>query len=123
MKQLYPDLWQSKRQTSGILNTYTYYLQTPDANFLIYNTGDSEDLDHVEQLGGIEYQLLTHRDEAGASLTRIQERFGATLMFSELEAEAISNHAKADAYFEKGDHSLGDIEVLETPGHTGGSVS
>ena len=122
MKQLCPDLWQSKRYSSGMLNTYAYLLQHPDGNFLIYNTGDAEDLDHIEQLGGIRYQLIAHRDEAGESLSRIQQRFGSTLMLSECEAAAISQYAQADRYFSKGDHQLGDLTVLETPGHTGGSV-
>ena len=123
MKQIYPDLWQSKRHSSGILNTHAYLLAHPDGNILIYNTNNEEDLQHIEDLGGIRYQLLTHRDEAGASLNRIRERFGSTLMFSESEAEAISQYAKADRFFDDGDHKLGDIDVLETPGHTSGSVS
>ena len=122
MKQLYPDLWQSKRYSSGMLNTYAYLLQHPDGNILIYNTGDAEDLDAIEQLGGIRYQLITHRDEAGESLSRIQQRFDSALMVAEYEAPAISQYAKADRYFSEGDHQLDDLTVLATPGHTGGSV-
>ncbi len=123
MEQVYPDLWQTKRHSSGILNSYTYLLEHPDGNILFYNTNNEEDLQYIEDLGGIKYQLLTHRDEAGASLNRIRERFGSTLMFSEGEAEAISKYAKADRFFDYGDHKPGDIDVLETPGHTSGSVS
>ncbi|AWF80285.1 metallohydrolase [Microbulbifer sp. A4B17] len=122
MKQLYPDLWQSKRYSSGILNTHAYLLRHPDGNILIYNTGDSEDLDHIELLGGVRYQLLSHRDEAGESLKRIQQRFGSILMFTKYEAVAINHYAKADRYFNEGDYQLGDLTVLETPGHTDGSV-
>ena len=122
MKQLYPDLWQTPLYSSGMLSSHAYFLRHPDGNVLFYNTGDAAELDHIEQLGGIKYQLLTHRDEAGESLARIQERFGSTLMCTEYEADAISKHARADRYFEDGDHKLGDIDVLQTPGHTGGSV-
>ena len=123
MEQVYPDLWQTKRHSSGILNSYTYLLEHPDGNILFYNTNNEEDLQHIEDLGGIKYQLLTHRDEAGASLNRIRERFGSMLMFSEGEAEAISKYAKADRFFDDGDHKPGDIDVLETPGHTSDCVS
>ncbi len=122
MKQLYPDLWQTSLYSSGILNSHAYFSEHPDGNILFYNMGDAAELDHIEQLGGIKYQMLTHRDEAGASLVRIQQRFGSTLMFSVNEADAISKHAKADHYFENDDYKLGDIHVLQTPGHTRGSV-
>ena len=122
MNPLYPDLWQTSLYSSGMLNSHAYFLEHPDGNILFYNTGDAAELDHIEQLGGIKYQLITHRDEAGPSLVRIKERFGSTLIFSELEADAIRKHAEADRYFETGDHKLGDIHVFQTPGHTGGSV-
>ncbi len=97
MKQVYPDLWQSKRHSSGILNSYAYLLEHPDGNILFYNTNNEEDLQHIEDLVGVKYQLLTHRDEAAASLNRIRERFGSTLMFSEGEAEVIRNTPKPTA--------------------------
>lgn len=122
MKQLYPDLWQTSIYRSGELSSHAYFLLHPAGNILFYSTGDNAELDHIEQLGGIKYQLLTHRDEAGPSLQRIQQRFGSMLMFSEYERDAIGEHALADRYFEVDDHKLGDIDVLHTPGHTGGSV-
>jgi glyoxylase-like metal-dependent hydrolase (beta-lactamase superfamily II) len=122
MKKLYPDLWQSTLYKGGMLSNYAYVLEHPDGNILFYNTGNESDLQHIESLGGLKYQLLTHRDEAGPSLKRIQQRFGSTLMFSELEATAILKHAQADKFFASDDHQLKDISVLMTPGHTDGSV-
>jgi len=122
MKQLYPDLWQTNLYKSGMLSSYAYMLQHPDGNILFYNTNSEADLDHIEQLGGIEYQLLTHRDEAGSSLTRIKKQFNSKLVFSEPEAQAISKYAQADQYFETHDHQFQHITVLQTPGHTDGST-
>lgn len=73
MKQLYDDLWQSERYSSGVLNTHAYFLQREQGNVLFYNTGATNDLDPIDELGGISYQLLTHRDEAGASLAGIKK--------------------------------------------------
>jgi glyoxylase-like metal-dependent hydrolase (beta-lactamase superfamily II) len=123
MKQLYPDLWQTNLFKSGMLNSHAYLLQHPDGNILFYNTNDETDLDKIEQLGGIKYQLLTHRDEAGTSLLRIKERFKSLLVFTEPESQAISKYAQADLFFEPTDNQFAHIEVLHTPGHTEGSVS
>ena len=67
MKQIAPDLWQSSLYQTGILNTHAYFLERPSGNVLFYNTGDDDDLRHISEHGGVAYQLLTHRDEAGAS--------------------------------------------------------
>lgn len=123
MKQIYPDLWQTTMRTSGVVSTHAYLLTHPDGNILFYNTDDPESLNKIEELGGISLQLLTHRDEAGHSLGPIKERFEPTLMFTEFEAAAIAKYAAADEFIQPGDHKIRDIEVLETPGHTGGSVS
>jgi len=122
MKQLYPDLWQSSLYSAGMLNSYAYLLTHPDGNVLFYNTGNEEDLQHIADLGGIKYQLLSHRDEAGHSLKRIRQRFASVLMFSEPEAAAISTYAEADKLFADHDYQLEHIQILHTPGHTDGSV-
>lgn len=122
MKQLYPDLWQTRLYKSRMLSSYAYLLQHPDGNILFYNTNDEIDLQHIAQLGGIKYQFLTHRDEAGASLIRIREQFSSALVVPALEEEAISKHAQADLTFKAGDHLFNHIHVLHTPGHTVGSV-
>ena len=122
MKQIEPDLWQSTRHQSGILNSHAYLLTRPDGNVLFYNTGDDGDLAEIEALGGIRYQLLTHRDEAAPSLKRIRDRFGARLCCSALEAPAARRHAPVDIVFGADDRHLEDIDILHTPGHTDGSV-
>ncbi|WP_421841716.1 MBL fold metallo-hydrolase [Mycobacterium sp.] len=123
MKQLQPDLWQSSRYSSGELNTYAYLVKRPKAgNILFYNTGNEADLAAIDKLGGIEYQLLSHRDEASPSLARIKERFGNKLGCSALEVPSIGAHTEVDLTLKPGDQQLGDVQVIETPGHTDGSV-
>ena len=72
MRQLESDLWQSTVHRSGILSTHAYFLERRGGNVLFYNTGDERDLDRIAELGGIRYQLLSHRDESGPSLDRIR---------------------------------------------------
>lgn len=122
MKQIEPDLWQTSIHRSGILNSHAYFLERPDGNVLFYNTGGDADLASIEGRGGIRYQLLTHRDEAGPSLKRIAERFGSSLCCSALEALVIGEDAPVDIVFEAGDSRIGDIEIFHTPGHTDGSL-
>ena len=123
MKQLQEDLWQSTLHSSGILNTHAYFLRRPEGNALFYNTGDDADLDEIEELGGLRFQLLSHRDEAAPSLRRISERFGSQLCCSALEAPTIRGAAPPDVLFGPGERRLDDIEIIHTPGHTEGSLS
>lgn len=122
MKRLEHDLWQSSLHQSGILRTHAYLLRRPEGNVLFYNTAADRDLEMIEALGGIRYQLLSHRDESGPSLDRIRERFGSKLCCGALEVPAISGEARVDVVFEDGDCSFVDIEVIHTPGHTDGSL-
>lgn len=51
MKQIYDDVWQSERYSSGILNTDAYLLTRSDGNVLFYKTGLARDLDKITELG------------------------------------------------------------------------
>ena len=122
MRQLERDLWQSTLHQSGILNTHAYFLERPEGNVLFYNTGHDRDLETIAKLGGIRYQLLSHRDESGPSLERIRSCFGSKLGCSSLEAPVVGRDALVDVIFEEGHCSLEDIDVIHTPGHTDGSI-
>lgn len=106
----------------GALNTHAYFLRRPDGNVLFYNTGHDADLDQIAELGGIRFQLLSHRDESGLSLKRIKDLFGSRLCCSALEAPVIGKDAQVDIAFQSSDHRLGDVDIIHTPGHTAGSV-
>lgn len=122
MKQLQPDLWQSSCYRSRMLNSYAYLLQRPDGNILFYNSAEESDLLKIEDLGGVKLQLLTHRDEATPSLRRIKQRFHSQLASSALEAPYLEKHAPVDLILEAGVEQLGDVQIIETPGHTNGSL-
>ena len=106
----------------GTLNTHAYFLRRPEGNVLFYNTGHEGDLEQIAELGGIQFQLLSHRDEAGPSLNRIKELFGSKLCCSALEAPLVGKDAQVDVTFQVEDHHLGDIDIIHTPGHTAGSI-
>ena len=90
---------------------------------LFYNTGDEGDLAQIEGLGGIRYQLLTHRRRSGALAEAHQGTVRLpALCCSAPEAPAAGRHAPVDIVFGADDRRLGDIDVLHTPGHTDGSL-
>ena len=122
MRQLERDLWQSTVHRSGILNTHAYFLERRGGNVLLYNLGDERDLETIDELGGIRYQVLSHRDESGPSLESIRSRFGSKLYCSAREVPFVGRDAPVDVIFDEGDCSLEDIEVIHTPGHTDGSI-
>ena len=121
MEKIAPDLWQTTLH-SGLPNSYAYFLERKKGNILFYNTNNADDLNQIENLGGIKYQLLTHRDEAGSSLQRIKERFNTILACSELEVPAVSRYTSVDLPLKPENQQLEDISIIETPGHTNGSL-
>lgn len=122
MKQLRPDLWQTSRYQSGMLSSHAYYLQTEQGNLLIYNTADPSELEQIKALGGINAQLVTHRDEATPSLARIQHQFQSRLFCSEKELVSVAKYARAEVVTEADSGDFYGIQILATPGHTDGSL-
>lgn len=128
MEQLEPDLWQtSPRAVADGVLTRAYLLTKPSGNLLIYNLGEDQedDLQSIEELGGVSMQVLSHRDEASPALHKVRDRFAARLAYHEADAQAIREQADADLWIAPGcdDPTLADVEVLHTPGHTPGSVT
>ena len=70
-------------------------------------------------------QVLSHRDESSPALNDVRARFGSRLACSELEISAISADAVPDLIVgpDCDDPALDGLEILETPGHTDGSIS
>lgn len=122
MKKLTADLWQSTLHNSGMLSSHAYFLTTNEGNFLLYNTANEQDLAQIETLGGIDYQLLTHRDEAAPSLSKIKQRFGSQLVCSDIERPFVNKHCDVDIALASDQSNIGAVEVLATPGHTDGSL-
>lgn len=124
MKQIYDDLWQTELEKpfAGV-QTHAYLLQCPEDNVLFYNTGHTEEINHIAKMGGIKYQYLSHRDETGPSLNIIKQRFSSELCCHEKEKPAISKSCEVDITFTENTKHFSNIEIIYTPGHTEGSIS
>jgi glyoxylase-like metal-dependent hydrolase (beta-lactamase superfamily II) len=91
-------------------------------NILFYSSGLHEEYEHIQKLGGITHQYLSHSDEAGPALAEIRKIFGSKLCCHRLEEPAVSKAAPVDYRFDKRETMPGNVEVIPTPGHTPGSV-
>jgi glyoxylase-like metal-dependent hydrolase (beta-lactamase superfamily II) len=122
MKQIFPDLWQSRSEHpfAGV-TSHAYLLVRETGNILLYSTGLRDEYQHIKELGGIAHQYLSHRDEAGPALAEIREFFGSKLWCHRLEEPSIAKFAPVDSLFDKREVVNG-VEVIPTPGHTDGSV-
>ena len=123
MKQIFPDLWQTRAEHpfAGV-TSHAYLLVRDTGNILFYSSGLKDEYQHIRELGGITHQYLSHRDEAGPALAEIKELFGSKLCCHRLEEPSISKVTSVDCLFDKRGALLKDIEVIPTPGHTDGSV-
>jgi len=122
MKQIYPDLWQTAPEHPFLgVTSHAYLLTTDDGNVLFYNSGIIE-YDKITALGGIRFQFLSHRDEAGPGLDRIKKHFRSQVLCHRLEAPSVEKYTSVDEVFDEAEVRLGSIDVIPTPGHTNGSV-
>ncbi|GLQ89043.1 MBL fold metallo-hydrolase [Dyella flagellata] len=123
MKQLFPDLWETREEHPfhGV-TTHAYLLTQDRGNALFYSTGIGEELLEIQRLGGVSRQYLSHRDEAGQPLATIKKMFGNQLCCDALEVNAISQYSKIDVVFEGPSVEPDKVEVIQTPGHTAGST-
>lgn len=122
MQQIQPDLWETAVESPFPgLTTHAYLLIRNSGNVLFYNTSKREEIDAMASLGGVAYQLLSHRDELGDSLRLIRERYGAKLGCHQREESDCARHCPPDILFDQREQLLEDIEVIPTPGHSPGS--
>lgn len=125
MKQIRPDLWET-RSYSPFPGLHTHaYLWTPrhGDNVLFYSPGDDSDLDTIAELGGVARQYLSHRDEAGPMVATIAARFGARLHAPAAEVDDIGRFAPVDVPLGRRHVDDLGIEIIPSPGHTPGSTS
>ncbi len=123
MRQLQPDLWETEVESPFPgLTTHAYLYQREQGNVLFYNTSNQVELAQFSRLGGLTYQFLSHRDEVGASLVVIRERFEAKLGIHFKDQDALLDLIQPDLVFTDRQFLLDDVEVIPTPGHTAGSV-
>ncbi len=119
------DLWQTRMDTPFPgLTTHAYLWRGPRGNVLFYSPATEADFDAIDALGGVSAQYLSHLDEAGPNLKRIEERFGRRLHAPEAEVGPIAEHARVDVAIGRVRHvDANGVEVLPTPGHSSGSTS
>lgn len=124
MQQVRADLWATRPDVhSERLVTHAHLWVTPDAgNIMFHNTGTDADLDHIELLGGIAHQYLSHRDETGSMLLTHAERFGTRLHSSAVEADDVARVRAPDVTFRDRHVDANGVEVIPAPGHSPGST-
>lgn len=124
MKQIYDDLWQTQLEKPfGGVHTHAYFLKCEEGNVLIYNTSSESDIEQINELGGIKFQYLSHRDEIGDSLIKIRNKFGSSLCCHVYEEPIVAQTCPVDITFSEKVIHFSGIQVILTPGHTAGSLS
>jgi len=123
MKRIQDDVWETtvEKPFPG-LTTHAYLLIRDGGNVLFYNTSHRDDIDIFAALGGVAFQLLSHRDELGDSIAVIRQRYGARLAGHIREQDEFSRIQPPDILFDKREVILGNIEVIPSPGHSPGST-
>lgn len=121
MKQVLSDLWETRTDSPFPGLTTHAYLWTP-ADILFYSPATDADFDSLADLGGVNDQYLSHRDEAGPMLARIADRFGSTLHAPAGDLPDIIDHAHVDVPVTGRYVDYNNIEIIPTPGHSPGSV-
>eukprot|EP00567_Pseudictyota_dubia_P006832 CAMPEP_0197451676 /NCGR_PEP_ID=MMETSP1175-20131217/29783_1 /TAXON_ID=1003142 /ORGANISM="Triceratium dubium, Strain CCMP147" /LENGTH=216 /DNA_ID=CAMNT_0042984479 /DNA_START=164 /DNA_END=814 /DNA_ORIENTATION=- len=102
--------------------TSAFLIKRPGGNAWVYSSSHAGDyIDHVAELGGVNQQLLNHRDEA----SKFSNVLDSPVFCHELEKEAIEQRGcvVSETYTGK-QHKFGDdLIAYHTPGHTRGVTS
>ncbi|MGR2738041.1 MBL fold metallo-hydrolase [Billgrantia sp. Q4P2] len=123
MRHVQPDLWETDVESPFAgLTVHAYLLTRDEGNVLFYNTGHRHEIDRMAELGGVAYQYPSHRDELGATLETIHQRFGAKLGGHRAELDDFARYRTPEILFERREMHLGNVEVIPTPGHSPGST-
>jgi glyoxylase-like metal-dependent hydrolase (beta-lactamase superfamily II) len=106
------------------LEIRAFLIQRPSGNLLVYSTLTvADEVEAIAELGGVARHYLNHRHEAMFGPERVAAAFGAPLFVHRNERAAVEEHAHVRGAFSKR-HTLGDdLEVIPTPGHTGGATA
>ena len=125
MRQIRPDLWETRSDAPFPGLTTHAYLWTPpgSGNVLFYNTAGDDDVEEIARLGGVAHQYLSHQDEVAPMIATYRQRFGAVLHASAVEAGAVAEVRAPDVTFAERHVDANGIEVVPTPGHSPGSTS
>jgi len=124
MKQIREDLWETSSESPFPgMYTHAYLLKCKTSNILIYNTSNENDLDLIQEMGGIDTQYLSHRDEVGPSIGYIKEKFSSELVCHEFERKFAEKYCNVDISINESTFHSSGLKISHTPGHTNGSIS
>lgn len=103
--------------------TAAYFAPKSEGNILFYSSGLIEDhFSFIENKGGIAFQYLNHRDEAGPVCDKVEEKFKAPVVCHELERDAVTKQCRVGAVFAGRSSPFRGFEIIPTPGHCPGST-
>ena len=122
MKRIYPDLWQSKSGSHFGLNLRTYLLETKEGNVVIYYTHDLDEMEHIQSLGKVQNQYISHHHEINTSLVKNLITFGTRLICHKEAVPYLYGEILPEITINS-DQVIDDvIEVYDTPGHTNSNL-
>jgi glyoxylase-like metal-dependent hydrolase (beta-lactamase superfamily II) len=102
------------------LDIRAFLLRRDQGNVLIYSVAGLEaQAATIEELGGIDRQLLNHQHEA----MFLSPWLSAPLFVHERDADATAERSPVAGTFSEGELLDGDLEVIPTPGHTPGATA
>jgi glyoxylase-like metal-dependent hydrolase (beta-lactamase superfamily II) len=106
------------------LELRAFLLARKQGNLLVYSgAAVADDVQAIEDLGGISRQYLNHRHEAAFGLDQIADTFGPLLLCHENERQSVSVKGKVSETFSERHRLDDDFEVIPTPGHTSGATA
>jgi glyoxylase-like metal-dependent hydrolase (beta-lactamase superfamily II) len=106
------------------LEIRAFLLRREQGNLLIYRAATLEqDVETVNDLGGISRQYLNHHHEASPACDWVAKTFGAPLHVHEADAQAASKVCDVDETFSERHRLDEDLEVIPIPGHTSGATA
>ncbi len=127
MKTVIPKLHASAPEALGFepsLEIRAFLLQREQGNLLLYRSATLEqDVEAVNNLGGISRQYLNHHHEASPACDWVAKTFNAPLHVHEKEAPSVSETCNVDETFSERNHLGDDFEVIPIPGHTSGATA
>lgn len=122
-EQLAPNLYRLGYNDNATAGAHPFFIRSSTGlNFLIDGPRYVQKLvDFMEEQGGLDHVLLTHRDDVGAS-AKYAKRFGARLWIHENDREASPEATDILTGYDVVEPVPG-LTVIPIPGHTIGSVA
>jgi glyoxylase-like metal-dependent hydrolase (beta-lactamase superfamily II) len=127
VKTVIPKLHASAPEALGFgpsLEIRAFLIQREEGNLLIYRSATLEqDVEAVNDLGGISRQYLNHWHEASPACDWVANTFDAPLYVHEEDAPSASEICNVAGTFSERHKLDEDFEVVPIPGHTAGATA